>query len=314
MLLSAFLFTSPIVPYTFASSTEPRCVEVLRVRQYQSVTRISLQYNPLEIFQDPRDTETISAVGLQAVRPRDSVLELGPGSGISANAFSKQGGARKVTGLEISAASVAHAQATYSSPSVAFHLADYAALSTEQILSSYLNGEKPDLVVSNPPYVPSLGHGTGLFRTIDGGTDGLRFIRRVIEIASHYGSRLAFILGSYSNPLEAFQILEAQGYQITQLTFSVLPFGDFSKANQTQILNLEREGKAFLLRNVYPGQLAYVAIGMTADKKQMGASSLTYEKFSLLIRSLTLATTPILETLPATYPIPIQVLELPDHP
>lgn len=302
---------------SLASPLSTSCEALLRVRDYRSVMLDSLNYDETQIFKDPQDTETISAVGLSAVKPGDRVLELGSGSGIPANAFLSQGRASEVVGLDISEASIEHARRTYGSPKISFHVADYQVLSTQEIVDRFSNGKAPDLVVSNPPYVPSVGHSTGILRTIDGGPDGLRFIRRVIGLASEMNARLAFILGSYSSPLEAFQILREKGYRITKLTFSVLPFGSFSEANRDQILRLEAAGQAFLLHGVFKNRLAYAAIGVVAEKSssaQVEATRSSQIDLKNLLYQMTHAATTDLETLADSYPIPVRVLVLSERP
>jgi hypothetical protein len=148
-------------------------------------------------------------------------------------------------------------------------------------------------------------------RTIDGGPEGLRYVSRVIEIASTLKTKLAFITGSYSNPVEVFRLLEAQGYRVKQLTLSVLRFGAFSEANKDQILKLEAGGKAFLLRKIFEDQLAYFAIGVIAE---LGPGpSFSSREAEILFSKVKDSTTTRLEKL-SNSSIPIRVLVLNEQP
>ncbi len=289
--------------------------ELIQIGRYQTVSQAHLTYDSRKIFMDPRDTETVAAVGLSLVRPGDHVLDLGSGSGIPTQSYVLQGGAGYAVGLDVSPEGIQHAQSKYGSENLVFALGDYTQLTPQQIIDRHFHGKAPDVVVSNPPYVPSVGVGEGLLRTINGGPDGLRFIRRVIEIGAATKARLGFITGSYSSPVDAFQILKSKGYRVTGLTFSVLPFGDFSETNREQILRLESQGKAYLLRDVVLGKLAYVAIGVTAEIQKPGEKDLISEaEFSKLLESITKAKTFQLETLPKYPTLPVRVLILGETP
>jgi hypothetical protein len=84
-------------------------------------------------------------------------------------------------------------------------------------------------------------------------------------------------------------------------------------ANRDQILRLESQGKAYLLRNVIPGKLAYAAIGFTAEIKKSGeADDITDIEFGKMLELITKAKTFQLETLPKSAPLPVRVLTLGD--
>lgn len=286
------------------------CERVLRDRKYRSVSQKDLTYDGDQIFKDAQDTETVSAVGLTAIREGDFVLDLGSGSGIPANAFSQK--ASRVVGIDISEVSVAHARGTYGSAKTSFFQGDYKQTSANDIVQKFCGGQVPDLIVSNPPYVPSTGHSSGLLKTIDGGPYGIGFVSRVIEIASTLNTRVAFITGSYSSPLIAFRLLARNGYRITHFTFSALPFGKFSEANRERILELEKEGHAYLLRNVYKDRLGYAAIGFVAEKTT--GLSISEAEFLHLLARVSSSGTRSFENLPSKFKIPIRVLVLDDSP
>jgi SAM-dependent methyltransferase len=297
-------------PCTYAGNCRKNLTSVL-IDGYQSVRLTDLNYDESKIFKDPQDTETITAVGLAAIRPGDFVLDLGSGSGIPANLFLKKAQAAKVVGLDVSTDSVQHASASYGSKDLTFYVADYEKIKADQILDQFCGSVRPDIIVSNPPYVPTVGHSRGLLRTIDGGPYGLRYLKRVISIAETFQTRLAFIMGSYSSPLDAVRFLEERGYKITELTFTLMPFGSFSNANRGQILKLESEGKAFLVREAFKDKLAYVAIGIVAEldsSEKVTDSSLPLMKE--LLPKITRAKTSGLETISGSYSVPVRILKL----
>jgi release factor glutamine methyltransferase len=136
---------------------------------------------------DPRvliprpETEQLVELGLAALPEGGAALDLGTGSGALAIALKLGRPGAAVTAVDLSpeALEVARANATALGAPVTFLAGDlYAPLPPEL---------RFDLVVSNPPYVPT-AELAGLQREVlreprlalDGGTDGLEVLRRVV--------------------------------------------------------------------------------------------------------------------------------------
>jgi release factor glutamine methyltransferase len=127
------------------------------------------------------ETEQLAELGLAALADGGAALDLGTGSGALAIALKLGRPGAAVTAVDLSpeALEVARANAAALGAEVAFHGGDlYAPLPA---------GARFDLIVSNPPYVPS-GELAGLQREVqreprlalDGGADGLSVLRRVV--------------------------------------------------------------------------------------------------------------------------------------
>jgi release factor glutamine methyltransferase len=138
------------------------------------------------------DTETLVKVALERSRPRSAhghALDLCTGSGCVAIAFARSRTGWSVTGVDISEA--------------ALHVAEDNALRVGNILGlSFVRGDlfdalparHFDLITANPPYIPSAEIPT-LDATVrdfepmlalDGGTDGLDVMRRIVQDAPEW--------------------------------------------------------------------------------------------------------------------------------
>lgn len=130
------------------------------------------------------DTETLVAEALARASAARSVLDIGAGSGCIAVSLAKHLPAAMVTATDVSEAALA----------VARRNADRNGVVVEFLLGSLLEpvaGRRFDLIVSNPPYIPS-GDIAGLEPEVrdfeprgalDGGPDGLDAYRVLIPAA-----------------------------------------------------------------------------------------------------------------------------------
>lgn len=147
---------------------------------------------------DPRpDTETLVEGVLAALRAEArseaplSILDLGTGSGAILLALLAKLPAARGTGIDIAAGAVAVARGNAESLGLAGRAAFF-----EADLFAGLAGEVFDIIVSNPPYIPSGEIATldpevrlhDPHPALDGGADGLAFYRL---IAREAGARLA---------------------------------------------------------------------------------------------------------------------------
>ena len=133
------------------------------------------------------DTETLVNEAVSRMPGARSILDIGTGSGCIAVALARQFPAAVVTATDISEAALA----------VARRNAEKHGVAIEFLLGSLfvpLDGCRFDLIVSNPPYIPTHDidglepevrdfdpHGA-----LDGGADGLDFYRSLIPVAEEH--------------------------------------------------------------------------------------------------------------------------------
>ena len=297
------------------------------------------------VFFDPLDTEVGAWAAVDLIGPGSTVLDLGSGSGAAAAAVARAGAAH-VHGLDVSVESVRWAVEHHPSENgrrrVTFGLADYTLLSPPQLLEATPFTRPPDVVMSNPPYVPVPAAETNRV-SIDGGTDGLRLVRVVVDHAAAMGSGLALTIGSYTSVRRAASLLHESGYGISGVTLSALRLGEYTVEHPERVLDLEARGEGPLLRPdagvidagvidadvidadvidadvIEDGVVYYIVVGLScrrlADPGVAGPVSpdVLLELLTVACRSRTLA----LEALDEPsfrFPVPVRVLVLPDEP
>jgi len=144
------------------------------------------------------DTEILCEEALKRIGAGARVLDIGTGSGALAISIAKLAKDAKVTAVDISdsALSVAKGNAEKNGADVRFVKSDCFAA---------LNGERFDLIVSNPPYIDSEDMAQLMPEVLQepelalfGGEDGLDFYRRICREAGAYlemGGCLLFEIG-----------------------------------------------------------------------------------------------------------------------
>lgn len=145
------------------------------------------------------DTEVLVAEGVKRGERAKTILDIGVGSGCIAVALAKALPQAEVCGVETSAEALALAQR---------NVAKYGVKVTlfEGSLFEPFNGQRFDLIVSNPPYIPSTELETlqpevrdfEPQQALDGGKDGLDFYRLIIPAAPEHlnpGGWLLFEVG-----------------------------------------------------------------------------------------------------------------------
>ncbi|MFH9657426.1 methyltransferase domain-containing protein [Streptomyces sp. NPDC017248] len=292
------------------------------------------------VFFDPVDTEIGVWATVDVLRPGATVLDLGSGSGAAAAAVARAGAAR-VHGVDVSADSLAWAAARYATATeaadatdgaapggasggrVSFGPADYAALSPDGLLAACPFTAAPDVIASNPPYVPLPSPaGTGGRTSIDGGADGLSLVRHVLRHASALGADLALTVGSYTTPRRTAALLHEHGYRITSLTLGALRLGEHTRDHMARVRELEASGEGPLLRTP-DGVPYYLVVGLSCrrdDGTAAGESAprrfLPPEELLPLLQLACRSRTLELETLdaaPAGRHVPVRVVSLPDE-
>lgn len=272
------------------------------------------------IFFDPADTEGGIWATVDLVEPGCTVLDLGSGSGAAAAAVARAG-AGHVHGLDISESSVLWASEHYADTRVTFEVADYALLSPSQLLSRCPFGRPPAIVTSNPPYVPVSSLDGSKRVSIDGGPDGLQWVRLVVRHAAGMGSDLAITIGSYSSPRAAASLLHESGYVISSITVSALRLGDYTLKNMAKVLELEARGEGPLLR-AEDGIIYYLIVGLSCRRiadtaRGVLSPTLSPDELLELLHLACKSRTSSLEALDASlapWPVPIRILVLPDEP
>jgi release factor glutamine methyltransferase len=127
------------------------------------------------------ETEEVADAALAALPPGGAALDLGTGSGVLAVTLALARPDARVTAVDLSADALAVARAN------AERLGAAITFLEGDLFAPLPGGARFDLVVSNPPYVPS-GELAGLSREVrrepvvalDGGPDGLEVLRRVV--------------------------------------------------------------------------------------------------------------------------------------
>ncbi|MFO7750204.1 MAG: peptide chain release factor N(5)-glutamine methyltransferase [Desulfobacteraceae bacterium] len=138
------------------------------------------------------DTEVLVETALDILKtsPGQTVLELGVGSGAVIFSLARAGLGSSFFGVDISDGAVAVAAANGKKISTR----DPVALTVGSWLTCFCQGEIFDLIVSNPPYIPSgeidlLAPEIRFFEprmALDGGDDGLDSVRKIIDSAPFY--------------------------------------------------------------------------------------------------------------------------------
>lgn len=145
------------------------------------------------------DTEVLVEAALQRAAPTSRILDIGVGSGCIAVALAKALPQVEVVGVEKSPEALALAERNAGKHGVRVTL-------FEGSLFEPFPGQKFDLIVSNPPYIPTADMETlqpevrdfEPHQALDGGPDGLAFYRLIIPAAPDYltpGGWLLFEVG-----------------------------------------------------------------------------------------------------------------------
>ena len=260
-------------------------------------------------------------MGSDLIKPGCTVFDLASGSGAAAAAFVRFG-AGHAHGIDISQESVAWAKQNYCSPvyrgRLSFAIADFLALSTDELVATCPGRDAPHVIVSNPAYVPLSPDEGAALKSIYGGPDGLKFVPSIIQHAIRLGADLGITVGSYSSPRRAAQLIAGAGYSIRKITLAALPLGEFTKANPERIMDLERAHEATLWRPAGSDQTGYLIVGLACVHDAAQSAFSPEELMALLSRACS-SRTKSLEALhdldePALGDVSVRVLELPDPP
>jgi len=190
---------------------------------------LDLKLTPATLIPRPETAELVEKISkfeLQISNCR--VLDIGTGSGCIAIALKKRHPEWQVTGLDISAEAieVARENAGRNGVEAEFRVADIFSIGEEPDFAGF-NGQKYDIVVSNPPYicehekadmrrnVVDYEPAAALFVPDD---DPLRFYRRIVSMK--WGKYVFFEINeAYASAMRA--LLEEYGYTDIVLTHDI---------------------------------------------------------------------------------------------
>lgn len=166
------------------------------------------------------DTETAVVAALDCLkgRPSPHVVDVGTGSGCIALAIAKGCPTARVIAIDVSPEALGVA----TSNAASLNLADRVDFRQGDLLEPVV-GEGPfDLIVSNPPYIPTsdideLEQGVRDYEphlALDGGPDGLRIVQRLVASAAESlvpGGSLVIEIGSAQEEAVRSLISEVEG-------------------------------------------------------------------------------------------------------
>jgi len=172
----------------------------------QGFFRLDFEVTPDVLIPRP-ETELIVEIGFEILKDEASPVfaDLGTGSGAIAVSLLQELPRARAVALDVSAAALEVAKRNAERHEVS----DRLRLVKSDLFSAIASNESFDLIVSNPPYVPS-GDLIGLQREVryepsgalDGGPDGLTLIRRILTDAPDFlraGGYLVFEIGFDQN-------------------------------------------------------------------------------------------------------------------
>ncbi|MEI8021428.1 MAG: HemK/PrmC family methyltransferase, partial [Schlesneria sp.] len=149
--------------------------------------------------------ETLVMEVLDGVKgmPTPKVLDLCTGSGCVAVAVAKNAKTSHVTATDISSAAIEIAR-----ENVALHrVANQVDVIESDLFASIPHGSKYDVIASNPPYIPSAEidqldaevarHEPRI--ALDGGTDGLTILKRIIDEAPAFAASNGLLLLEFTS-------------------------------------------------------------------------------------------------------------------
>jgi release factor glutamine methyltransferase len=160
----------------------------------------------------PPSEDTFLLLDAIEVSPSESFLEVGCGSGyILANAASIS---FRAIGLDFSFAAVRNTKQNLLSN----NMEENAEVLLSDLLDAFLPNTRFDVIVFNPPYLPSDEDGTGLDHALIGGIRGSeiteRFVRQAMQHLSPSG-RIYTIVSSLSGHSQLERCIEDAGFEMT---------------------------------------------------------------------------------------------------
>lgn len=221
-------------------------------------------------FNDPYDTLIYSKLIEHAIRLKpdvESIVDCGTGSSIPGLlAVKKTGSHAHLTGIDIDPAAepIARGNAGKLGLTSQFTFVN-------QNFEEYLKTIKLDsrvMIVSNPPYIatpPELM--THHFVPVDGGYDGSKYIKSILEMNIPAGTTLVLLWGSLTSPEEIIPIIKDK-YALEYVEAFKIHFGEYTKNEMMRghLYKLKDDGKIHF-ENDNEEEIQYV-IGTILTRKK----------------------------------------------
>lgn len=133
---------------------------------------------------------------------------------------------------------------------------------------------KADILIANPPYLPSPNQEL-ILPELYGGDDGTWVIGNLLSLDF---KRAMILIPSFSNPAKIIAEGAGRGYRVCDFLISRLPFGRYS--SQDQVLRTIEAMKAQRLAFFSPN--GYLIAGVLFEKREYGAADLSAELIRIL--------------------------------
>ncbi len=236
-----------------------------------SVLEFSARAGITHTFEDPTETQLHAELVRLAVTSTRAqrVLDVGCGAGI-ATLEAVRAGAREVVGIDAERTSVEIARANIRRAGLTAHASAHFASWEDVRFGRFPTC--PDLLVSNPPYVPG---GSG--RAVDGGFYGTSLLDSIIDHVPSGARAVALLFGSITDPITFLSRVAARGFEVTHLFGHSVPFGRYTSLPSTlrHLRFLRERGRAFFCDvPAVPGCAphAYLTLGLIAHRNPAAAA------------------------------------------
>lgn len=253
-----------------APGRQPRAREAHTLKLLRSAPVPS---HALVTLDDPEETAMYAELvrlAVESLAP-ESVLDVGCGTGMPTLAAARAG-AKQVVGIDIVQRNVQLAREAVHraalEPRVTIHEASW-----EDVVSSAIEVGDMELVVANPPYVPS-GEGSA----VDGGPTGTRMLDAIIQHVPERTRGIALLFGSLSHPLAVLESLGDRGFEVLDVRAQSVAFGRYTSrpASLASLLRLRRARSAWFCdieTMVGFAPYAYLTMGVVARRSQHAKAS-----------------------------------------
>lgn len=125
-----------------------------------------------------------------------------------------------------------------------------------------------NIIVANPPYVPAPAvDSSGFLVPVNGGVDGLRFLRPLLQMPIKSGTLVAIIASSLSSPGLLSDLID-ESFNVLSCDSHIVPFGPYLKSEQinSHVMSLLQEGKVDCFQ-LHDGQYAFITYALLLEKK-----------------------------------------------
>lgn len=229
------------------------------------IFEVSARAGITHTFKDPDETAIYAELVRLAVTTTRAqhVLDVGCGGGI-ATLEAARAGAREVVGIDVEHTSIQIARDNIQHAGQQARASAHFASWQDVYLGRFPTS--PDLLVSNPPYVPG-----GLGRAVDGGFFGTSLLDDIIDHVPARARAVALLFGSITDPITFLSRVAARGFDVTHLFGYSVPFGRYTSLPSTlgHLRMLREQGRAFFCDvPAAPGCAphAYLTLGLIADR------------------------------------------------